>query len=77
MMRGMFSMKRWALLVMAGLSLAAPALGQNYPDRLITVVTPFAAGSGTDVITRILTRQLSASLGQTVVVRQQARRQRF
>ena len=63
-----FSMKSLALLALASASLAAPALAQTYPDRLITVVTPFAAGSGTDVITRILTRQLSAALGQTVIV---------
>jgi tripartite-type tricarboxylate transporter receptor subunit TctC len=68
MMRRSFSMKRRAFLAMASVSLAAPALAQTYPDRLITVVTPFAAGSGTDVITRILTRQLSAAMGQTVIV---------
>ena len=31
---------------------AAPA--QNYPTKPIRVVGPFAAGSGTDVMTRVL-----------------------
>jgi tripartite-type tricarboxylate transporter receptor subunit TctC len=61
-------MKVFASLVAASLVLAGSAFAQTYPDRLITVVTPFAAGSGTDVITRIITRQLSAALGQTVIV---------
>lgn len=44
------------------------ALAQPYPARVITVVTPFAAGSGTDVITRIIGKQLTSQLGQTVIV---------
>jgi tripartite-type tricarboxylate transporter receptor subunit TctC len=61
-------MKILISLVAAGLAMTSPALSQTYPDRPITVVTPFAAGSGTDVITRIITRQVSADLGWTVVV---------
>jgi tripartite-type tricarboxylate transporter receptor subunit TctC len=53
-----------ALLV----ALPAAAIAQAYPERVITVVTPFAAGSGTDVITRIIGQQLTAALGQTVIV---------
>jgi tripartite-type tricarboxylate transporter receptor subunit TctC len=41
---------------------------QSYPDRVVTVVTPFAPGSGTDVISRIIGTQLSAALGQSVIV---------
>lgn len=61
-------MKVLASLVAAGVMLAGSVFAQTFPDHLITVVTPFAAGSGTDVITRIITRQLSAALGQTVIV---------
>jgi tripartite-type tricarboxylate transporter receptor subunit TctC len=50
------------------LALPAAAFAQSYPDRVITVVTPFAAGSGTDVITRIIGKQLTGALGQTVIV---------
>ncbi len=41
---------------------------QDYPNRMIRVVIPYPAGGNTDVITRELTRELSARLGQTIVV---------
>lgn len=39
------------------------ALAQGYPTRTITLVLPFAAGSGTDTTTRIISQHLSAALG--------------
>ena len=56
-------------LVAIGLALAATgANAQNYPSKPITIVVPFAAGSGTDSITRIIAQYLSAALNQSVVV---------
>ena len=49
-------------------TLPTTAFAQTYPSRVITVVTPFAAGSGTDVITRIIGKQLTSALGQSVIV---------
>ena len=55
--------------------LAAPALhpgavrAQDWrPSRPVTIVVPFAAGSGTDAITRILAAGLEPELGQPVVI---------
>jgi tripartite-type tricarboxylate transporter receptor subunit TctC len=47
---------------------ATAAVAQPYPSRPITIVVPFAAGSGTDSITRIIGQHLSVALGQSVVV---------
>ena len=56
-------------LVALALSLAAVSAGaQPYPAKPITIVVPFAAGSGTDSITRIVGQQLSVALNQSVVV---------
>jgi tripartite-type tricarboxylate transporter receptor subunit TctC len=45
-----------------------PALAQSYPTRNITLVLPFAAGSGTDTTTRIISQHLSAALGVGIVI---------
>jgi len=50
------------------LGLAGPALGQDYPNKPIRVIIPFGAGGSADVLIRIVTSKLSASLGQQVVV---------
>jgi tripartite-type tricarboxylate transporter receptor subunit TctC len=47
---------------------AAPAAAQDYPNRPITLVLPFPAGSGIDVTARIVGDSLSARLGQPVVI---------
>ncbi|MFY9841110.1 MAG: tripartite tricarboxylate transporter substrate binding protein [Xanthobacteraceae bacterium] len=48
------------------LSVDVPA--QNYPNRPITVIVPFAVGGLTDVPVRVLTAMLQERIGQTVVV---------
>jgi len=40
----------------------------NYPTRAITVIIPFAGGSASDVVARILFNQMSKTLGQPLVV---------
>ncbi|HWV54887.1 tripartite tricarboxylate transporter substrate binding protein [Pseudorhodoplanes sp.] len=47
---------------------AVPASAQNYPTRPVTLVVPFGAGSGTDVMARTLADELGKKLGQAVVV---------
>jgi len=63
-MRGLFR-----CFVVACLAIAASAASaQPYPSKPITIVVPFAAGSGTDSITRIIAQYLSVALSQSVVV---------
>jgi tripartite-type tricarboxylate transporter receptor subunit TctC len=40
----------------------------DYPNKQITAIVPFAAGSASDVVSRILFAQMAKSMGQTIVV---------
>jgi tripartite-type tricarboxylate transporter receptor subunit TctC len=57
-----------ALLAAALLLSAAPVSAADYPTHPITLVVPYAAGGGNDVIARIVAERMSASLGQAIVV---------
>ena len=48
--------------------IAAPSFAQGYPNKPIHFIVPFPAGGGTDYVARIVGQQLSAALGQPVVV---------
>src|SRR6266704_183294 len=47
---------------------ALPAKAEDYPTRPITLVVPFPAGGGVDVVGRIVAEKLTTALGQQVVV---------
>lgn len=57
---------------LACILLAAAALGAHaqapYPNKPIRIVVPFGPGSGTDAVARIISEELQAELGQSVVV---------
>ena len=48
--------------------LAHAASAQNYPERTITMVVPFAAGGPTDTVARLVAESMSKDLGQQIVV---------
>jgi tripartite-type tricarboxylate transporter receptor subunit TctC len=45
-----------------------PAYAQDWPARPLTLVVPWAAGGGTDVMGRIMARRMSEIMGQQVIV---------
>ena len=48
--------------------ISGTAFAQAYPNRNITLVLPFAAGSGTDTTTRIISKELGTALGVGMVI---------
>jgi tripartite-type tricarboxylate transporter receptor subunit TctC len=54
--------------VLVGLMIGTPAQAQTYPTRPITAIIPFAGGSASDVVSRILFERMSRSMGQPIVV---------
>jgi len=52
-----------------GLALgSSPADAQDWPAKPVTMVIPFAAGSGSDIVGRILAPYISERLGRPVIV---------
>jgi tripartite-type tricarboxylate transporter receptor subunit TctC len=63
--------RRFVLAAFGALTCAAPlgaAAQGGYPDRPITFVVPFAAGSATDQLARALGQAVTAETKQTVIV---------
>src|SRR3974377_1698480 len=69
-------MRGWDKIALAGVALAigiaagpraAPG-AEAYPSRPITIIVPFGAGSGTDIITRIIAQPLGIALNQNIVI---------
>jgi len=62
-----------AAAVLLSNAVAVPAkAGATYPNRNITLVLPFAAGSGTDTTTRIISQKLGQALGVGMVIENKA-----
>jgi tripartite-type tricarboxylate transporter receptor subunit TctC len=64
------------LALSALLSLAVPISGSaqtsSFPTKPITLIVPYPPGGATDILARIMSRGLSAQLGQPVVVENKA-----
>jgi tripartite-type tricarboxylate transporter receptor subunit TctC len=57
-----------AALGFCAVVLAGAAAAQNYPDRPITVIIPFAGGSASDVVSRVMLAKMSKSMGQSIII---------
>ena len=60
-------MKPW-YLAFVWLLAASAAHSQDYPTRPITLIVPYAAGGGNDVMARIVAEKMSRTLGQQIVI---------
>jgi len=54
--------------LVAGLIATASAAAQDWPQRQVNVVVPFAAGGSTDLIARMLVQQLQVKFGTPFVI---------
>jgi tripartite-type tricarboxylate transporter receptor subunit TctC len=57
-----------AMLALASLCATETASAQTYPARSIQVIVPFAGGSASDVITRVLLERMGASMGKRFII---------
>jgi tripartite-type tricarboxylate transporter receptor subunit TctC len=54
--------------LLLGIAFAASASAQNYPNRPITMIVPFAPGGLTDVPARMVAALMAETIGQNIVV---------
>src|SRR5262249_38717604 len=47
---------------------ATPSLAQSWPQKTVRFIVPFPPGGGTDVVARMVAKNLQDKLGQTVIV---------
>ena len=66
----MIFFRRLTLLPLMLTLMAAPhlATAQTYPDHPITLVVPYPAGGGNDVLARVVAEKMSKTLGASIVV---------
>lgn len=57
-----------ALLLLVPVASGVHAQATDYPNKPVTIVTPFAAGSGPDAVLRIISEKLSKQWNQRVLV---------
>jgi tripartite-type tricarboxylate transporter receptor subunit TctC len=58
----------WLTAALLCFALSSPGTAQTYPTRPITIVVPFSAGGGPDILGRRVAASMQAALGQPVVV---------
>src|ERR1700748_428443 len=60
--------RRTTLAALATSALGTSAKADTWPTKPLTIVVPYAAGSATDTLARLMAEQLTPRLGQQVIV---------
>ena len=56
------------LAAMAAFVVTLPAGAQEFPNRAVQMIVPYAAGGSADVLGRVIAQEMAKSLGQNIVV---------
>ena len=59
---------RIVILLVVGIASSHMAWGQGYPNKPVRIVVPFAAGSATDIVARLLADELRVAFNQNFIV---------
>ncbi|HEV3008068.1 MAG TPA: tripartite tricarboxylate transporter substrate binding protein BugD [Burkholderiales bacterium] len=61
-------MKRFPILATVLALAASSAFAQQYPNKNISMIVPYAAGGPTDTVARVTAQAMGKPLGQTIIV---------
>src|SRR5687767_11519650 len=61
-------MRRLAIALLSVLAFTAASNAQDFPNKPIKVLVPYAPGGATDIVARIIGEQVRQTLGQPFVV---------
>jgi tripartite-type tricarboxylate transporter receptor subunit TctC len=59
---------KWIAAALLFFGAATPAVAQDYPNRPVTMIVPFAAAGPGDIIARLVAEAMRRSLGQEIIV---------
>src|SRR4051812_5177899 len=65
---GGHAMKRCVATFALLLALTASTQAQDYPNRPVKVIVPYAPGGAVDIVARIVTDQMRQALGQPFII---------
>ena len=55
-------------LFVTALAVTSPAIGQEWPQKPVRIVVPYAAGGNTDIIARITAQHMTTAFGQPFII---------
>ena len=61
-------MRRLFLSALVAIAAALPVRADDFPSRVVTIVSPYQAGGTSDIIARILAQKLSERWGKSVII---------
>lgn len=64
--------RRTLLATVAMAALCAPAWSQNYPERPVRLIVPYAPGGSADIVARMLSDEWGKALGKPVIIENRA-----
>ena len=64
----MASIGKWCVLAIALVLAGASARADDYPSHPIKLIVPYAPGGGADAVARIVSKRVSETIGQPIVI---------
>jgi tripartite-type tricarboxylate transporter receptor subunit TctC len=61
-------LKRWLIVLLTAVGIAAHAHAETFPNRTIRIIVPYAPGGSIDLTARVIAKNLQDSVGQSVIV---------